>query len=535
MRSIWRSAVGWLMTALMTLVPKSPTMPRLIKFSLHPFVKRGHAKVLAGGRWQDAGRAFASALGLAFGRIFTPAVAVAAIALMLFAVGFHAGGFALAITPAATTRDLKTIIGELKALQDEYKGKPMPEEVGKRFEALAKEAEDLQKSLDRDRQIRDMEEKGRQVVDPVLPASEQPGATKAEPTDIAGYLTLGEAVVRSPAYQEFVKANFPRGNVSLLVAPQLKRGRGGVAYLPLTHQQKSDWEAKAVPTLGSRVIQPQRLADIVQVTQDDKLVLRDLLNVSGTNRDVIEYVREESFTRAAAPVAHGAAKPQAALEYTLQTTTVRTIAVWIPATVQMLADWPALRNLIDSRLLYDLRKVEEYEVMYGDGTGSHFSGIIPNAGHDIAVADARITTPTIIDDIRVGMTEVARSGFTPNGLAIDPIDWEAVQLMKGSDEHYLAQVFPDSSGAMRIWGLRVVETVAAQDAAGNPTEARNLVVGDWVRGATLWIREEANVQVGMQNDDFTKNLRTILAEERAAFAVQAPDAFAVLETEAAVT
>lgn len=526
------------MAMIAMLLPNTMARPQLIKFSQHQFVKRGHAKVLAGGRGEGTvGSWFAAAFAVACARIARPAVALALVVAVLLAVGLHAGGlgaFALATAPAATTRDLKTIIGELKAIQDEWKGKPMPQNVGEKFEALAKEAEELQKSQDRERLVQDLERKGKEVPSATLPATSQPG-TEQQKGAIAGYLSLGEAVVRSPAYQEFVKNNFPRGTVPLIAVTELKRGRGGMAFLPLTHEQKADWEAKAVPTLGARVIQPQRLEDIVQVTADDRLVLRDLLNVSGTTRDVVEYVREESFTRAAAATAHGAAKPEGALEYTLQTTTVRTIAVWIPATVQMLADWPALKNLIDSRLLYDLRKAEEEEVMYGDGTGQHFAGIIPNAGHDIAVADNRITSPTIIDSIRVGMTEVSRSGYTPNGLAIHPIDWEEVQLMKGSDEHYLAQVFPDSAGVMRVWGLRTVETVAAEENAGVATEARNLVVGDWVRGATLWVREEANVQVGMQNDDFTKNLRTILAEERAAFAVQAPDAFAVLETQASAT
>jgi HK97 family phage major capsid protein len=130
------------------------------------------------------------------------------------------------------------------------------------------------------------------------------------------------------------------------------------------------------------------------------------------------------------------------------------------------------------------------------------------------------------------MTEVMRLGHRiPNAVVLHPIDWEAVLLTKGTDDHYLAQVFPSSDGSLRVWGLRVVETLAGefrQDPSA--TNRRSLVVGDFQNGAGLYIREDVSVMVGMINDQFTKNLRTILAEERAAFAIFEPKAFAVLET-----
>lgn len=445
-------------------------------------------------------------------------------------------GLMVAIGTAVTTRSLTEIIGEMKKLRDEYKGKPMPTEIGEKYDALGAEALELQKSLERERQLlglEDFDETTRTVDSPILPAG---AGAKQRENEIAGYLTLGEAVVTSQLYKQFAEANFPKGTFPLLVVEQLRNVKGSrEAYVPLTRKQRAEWEEKAVPTLGAGVIEPQRLADISQVVANDETVLRDVLNVSRTNSSAVEYVRRESYTRAAAPVAHGAAKPQGASEYTLQTASVRTIAVWIPATVQMLSDWPALRNLIDNDLLYDLRKEEEEQVMYGDGTGQNFAGIVPNAGHDINVSDARVTSPTLVDQILVGATDVRVAGYMPNAVVMHPFDREKLALQKGSDGHYLYQTFPTQDGVDRVWSLRIVQSIAAEENAGNPTEERNIVVGDFRRGATLWIREEAQVLVGMQNDDFTKNLRTILAEERAAFAVRAPDAFAVLTTQASAT
>jgi HK97 family phage major capsid protein len=426
--------------------------------------------------------------------------------------------------------DHAKLVAEVKEFQALMESRPLTAAEGTAAEAKAQEAEAKWAEIEQAERMERIAAKGREIPDPALPAPrERKEQDFSGNGNIAGYLTLGEATVNSPQYKQFVENGFPRGEFILLAVPELKQG-----FVPLTHQQRADWEAKAVPTLGTGVLNPQRLADIVRQTQDDATVLRDVLNVSRTTASSVEYVREDSYTRAAAPVAHGAAKPQGALAYSVQSTTVRTLAVWIPATVQMLSDWPALRNLIDNRLLYDLRKEEEEQVMYGDGTGQNFAGIIPNAGHDIAVSDARVTSPTLIDQIMVGSTDVRVSGYTPNAVVMHPIDREKLALQKGTDGHYLYQVFPAADGVDRVWGLRIVQTVATEATAGDATEARNLVVGDFVRGATLWVREEANVIVGMQNDDLTKNLRTILAEERAAFAVTAPDAFAVLETVAAV-
>lgn len=169
--------------------------------------------------------------------------------------------------------------------------------------------------------------------------------------------------------------------------------------------------------------------------------------------------------------------------------------------------------------------------MYGDGTGENFDGIL----NDSAVMDARTEgSDTLIDIARRGITDVRRAGYTPNGILIDPLDWEDVVLEKGSDNRYVWVVVTDGA-TQRLWAVPVVETEAMEDFAGNPTEARNMLVGDFQRGATLWDRESASISVGWINDQFIRNQRTILAELRAAFGVKRPGAFRKHETQAAVT
>jgi HK97 family phage major capsid protein len=51
------------------------------------------------------------------------------------------------------------------------------------------------------------------------------------------------------------------------------------------------------------------------------------------------------------------------------------------------------------------------------------------------------------------------------------------------------------------------------------------IVGDFQIGCTLFDQEEAAIRVGTIDDQFVRNMQTILAELRAAFVVWRPTAF----------
>ncbi len=87
----------------------------------------------------------------------------------------------------------------------------------------------------------------------------------------------------------------------------------------------------------------------------------------------------------------------------------------------------------------------------------------------------------------------------------------------GSDGHYI-WVSVTQGGELRLWRMPVVVT--------NAMTAGSFVIGDWTMGATLYDREQKSVRISEQNiDNFVKNAVTILAEERAAFAIELPLAF----------
>jgi HK97 family phage major capsid protein len=411
---------------------------------------------------------------------------------------------------ARLTRDLTPLYEKMEA------GKALSTAEGEDAQQKAQEVERLDKEIAERERVGGIVAKGREI--------------DGQPR-VAGYISAGELFATSDVYRAYAKAGAPHGvRTQAVELPGLK-GR----YVALSPDQRKSVETalretKAVPTLGTGVIDAQRINEVVRVTEQDRLTLRDLVNVSQTTSNAVEYMRMTSFTRAAAPVADSAAKPEATMAFDVETATVRTIAVWMPVTEQMLMDAPQVRNAIDTELLYDLDKVLEEQMLYGAGSGQNFAGIT----NDTDVAAVRVVADdTNLDKIRRAITDIRRAGYAPNGVAIDPIDWEGIELLKGTDDRYVWAIIRDELGP-RVWSLRVVETIAAEENAGNTTEERNIVVGDWVRGATLWDRQQSTVAVGWVDDQFIKNQRTLRAELRAAFAVKRPKAFIKITTQAAV-
>lgn len=425
---------------------------------------------------------------------------------------------------------LETLLARMKAIQDEFKGKAMPEKEGKEFNDLALEAKALQDESDRQKAIEAVTGQAaaaKALTTTTVPDDAQPGAgSKAvDGSGIAGYVTLGDFVAASKGIRDFVAGGMPK-QTALIVALKGFRHHGQPLVALTPELVKS---IKAIPTLAAGVIEPTRLSDFVRVTEHDRLRMRDVLDLSTTDSDAVKYTRLTSYTRAAATVAPSATKPQAALAIDSITETVRTIAVWIPVENQQLADFRQLAGIINGELLYDIDKHEEELVVYGDGTGEDFLGIVNTPGVEAARSEGG---DTLIDIARRGITDVTRAGYEPNAILVDPLDWESIVLEKGSDNRYVWVVVTDGA-TQRLWAVPVIETVAMQNFEGLETEQRNLIVGDFRRGATLWDREQSSISIGWIDQQFIKNQRTILAEKRAAFGVKRPGAFRIYETQAA--
>lgn len=452
-------------------------------------------------------------------------------------------------------RDLDNILTECQRLQTFYsevdpdtkKRRRWDADDRKKFEDLSAEGFEIQQEIEAEQKALELEQRvtqAREVVEPVMPNARSQMKTTGNDREVAGYISIGDAVLGSDEFLKFAAGQYARGNHAIIQLPCALNGKNvvhgyrGEALVPLTREQRKGYEKflqtkemKTVPTIGTGIIEPERLSRIPQVTADERLSIRDVISTGQTNAGSIEYVREDSASNNAAPTAHGVEKPEEDVVYSLQAAPVRTIAGWMPVQTQQLEDWAQLRSLIDGRLRYSVKRAEEEQVFYGTGTPPNIEGILTVAGTTNIATNGRYValTHTLIDVVRMGITDVLVHGYQANAVVLHPFDWETIVLEKGSDERYVWVVVSDATGT-RIWGVRVVESIGAQSRA---TGERNILVGDWQMGAQLLDRMATTIQVGLIDRQLIENMRTILAEERIALPIYAPAAFAYFQTAAA--
>lgn len=262
------------------------------------------------------------------------------------------------------------------------------------------------------------------------------------------------------------------------------------------------------------LIQPDRIGMILPM--DQRLFLRDLLNWGRTTSNAIEYVQELLYTNNAAPVAELATKPESDLTFEMKSAPVATIAHWIKASKQVLADAPMLQSYINGRLMYGLKLKEEQQLLKGSGVGLNLNGIYTQA---TAYANPGVTVQaeTPIDRLRLAMLQVALSEFDTDGIVLNPIDWAGIELTKTTDNAYLF-ASPTGQVAPTLWGRPVVATQAMT--------AKDFLVGAFRMGAQGWDREDANIEVSTEDgQNFVQNALTIRCEERVGLTVFRPKAF----------
>ncbi len=249
-----------------------------------------------------------------------------------------------------------------------------------------------------------------------------------------------------------------------------------------------------------------------------RMTVRDLLTPGRTSSSSIQYPKETGFTNSAATHTEtgGTAKPQSEIKFDIATASVTTIAHWVQATRQILDDVPMLQSYIDGRLRYGLAYAEELQLLNGDGTGTNLNGIYTQATASTANL-AVVALPTKLDVLRFAMLQASLAEFPASGIVIHPTDWAGIETTKDSAGNYIIGD-PAATTQPRIWGLPVVATQAMT--------VDKFLVGAFRLGAQIFDRQDARVEISTEDDqNFRKNLVTILAEERLALAVYRPEAF----------
>ncbi|MBF8765340.1 MULTISPECIES: phage major capsid protein [Pseudomonas] len=314
-----------------------------------------------------------------------------------------------------------------------------------------------------------------------------PGNSAATPRD-----TVGGVVIKSEALKQFAASI--EGNRRVSVPVQAALISSGVA---------------------EGVVEPQRLPGI-DAEPKQRLFIRDLIAPGRTTSPAIFWVQQTGFTNAARVVAENTAKPYSDIQFATKITPVSTIAHMFKASKQILDDFAQLQSTIDTEMRYGLKYAEEQEILFGDGTGVHLHGIVPQATAFAAAFE--VDQQSGIDDLRLAMLQAQLARLPASGHVLHFIDWAKIELTKDTLGRYILANPLGLTGPL-LWGLPVVATEIAAFQG-------KFLTGAFQTGAQLFDREDANVVISTENaDDFEKNMISIRCEERVALAVKRPEAF----------
>ena len=236
--------------------------------------------------------------------------------------------------------------------------------------------------------------------------------------------------------------------------------------------------------------------------------IREIITSRPVTSQYVAWAEQANADGGAAGTAEGAAKSQADFDIVEATKKVEKITAYIKVSKEALDDINYLNSEIRTELLELLSLKLDADILGANGTTPNVKGILAYAtafsvaGTPLALG---VDEANNFDVIRAAVWQVISNNFQPNYVLVNPVDAASMDMAKASDGHYIMPPFATVNG-QTVAGLRVIEN--------NGVTAGDFLVADFSK-SNLGIREDINISVGYENDDFTKNLVTILGEVRA--------------------
>lgn len=225
-----------------------------------------------------------------------------------------------------------------------------------------------------------------------------------------------------------------------------------------------------------------------------------------TSLNPLVWINKVNKEGAANFIGEGVLKPQVSFELATQTSVPKKVAERMRVSTEMLNDVPGLESLIRNEMIYEVEKHANDAVLTATASSTDPAGITTLAsGFTLTTIEAG-SAPTYADAIRAAIAQLQSLNFTDNLKAfINPIDAANMDLSKSADDgHYLLPPFVSQNG-MIVSGVPVY--------VDNNIAVGNLLIGDMTK-YKIWMYENMIVRFGLNGDDFSENMVTVIAEMR---------------------
>lgn len=244
------------------------------------------------------------------------------------------------------------------------------------------------------------------------------------------------------------------------------------------------------------------------------LTIRQVIPSIAVTGNAVNSLKENAWTNSAGEVSQGASKAESDLTFTNYDVNIRTVAHWIKVSNQLLADAPAVAAYIDVRLRDGLAQRIDYQLLLGNGTSPNLSGLTDSGNFTAFTADSGAN---LVESINKAKYAMWAAGNAPDTVIVNPADWGAMEIAReGAGTGAYLYGAPGTNAGMSPFGVNVVLS------AHMPTGY--FLIAQMRTAATVFNRSGAVIEMGYVNEDFTKNLVTIRAEERLALACDRPAA-----------
>jgi len=254
----------------------------------------------------------------------------------------------------------------------------------------------------------------------------------------------------------------------------------------------------------------------VYTSPEIAVTIMDLVNMGNSDSPVITWVNEQPIEGDAGWTAEGALKSQVAWKYTSETSTAKKVTAFVKVTDESLKDIPFLANRINVRLReLILRKMQD-GIINGDGTGNAPLGIVPQApAYTTNSFDDSVATPTTADALMAMAGQIDELEYDTSSLiaVMNGVDIRKMKWEKDANGNYIIPPFTTANGTY-VDNMRVVKN--------NKITKGYALVGDLKKFMVLMV-DSLTIEIGLDGNDFTYNLRTIRGEARLITAISDND------------
>jgi len=262
-------------------------------------------------------------------------------------------------------------------------------------------------------------------------------------------------------------------------------------------------------TVGASAINPvpyyiDKGAEVIDLVRK-KPTFWEMLRKGRTSLSSFPWVNKTNKQGNAAFIGEGVLKPLASFELTPEISNAKKVAERMKASTELLYDVEGMETLITDELRYEVMMAANAAVLTGVASSTSPAGVTTIAS-PYSLTTVKTPNPNNSDAVRAAKAQLISLNFDRDIVAfVNPIDAANMDLAKANNSGvYMLPPFTTADGRV-IAGVPVIED--------NNIAVGYLLIGDMSKYKVL-IYQDFFVAWGWENDDFSKNLVTVIGEMR---------------------